>query len=593
VDNESCSVRLYIKWSTLVESEPQLLCLGVRDGVRIWRGFSVSLIGHALVAAFAFSDLQLFTTHQQAFLPEVQQARILEVSLDRASASIRLPARAEPAPSKRQSKSSRGGSRVQAPVEAAAAEGVSNAPAPSRTLSRGRAELRQFQMPPSRRVSQASETLVQLDLPPSPEIRQNLHVPSVVILSEKTRRIPAPFVRPPQRDPAPLPRESVLVLQPPVVDVGAGMVKTPLVMKETVPVLPIPAGARSPVANNRGAEVPKPASNLKGSQTDDADNVIVLPDRPIPFAATIVIPPLNEVAGGVGTAHTGMPEGTSSSKGAGGNNDIGLRTAGGLRADLTPGAGGRGGSGTGNSGEGRGPVSGTSTVAGLSSGSTQGTGAGSDRGSGTGSATGPAGGPGSSGTGPGGTGSGGPGAGAGSGGAGNGTGNGGNGATDRSKSPPTITRPITGQYEIVVVQSSGAIPGTTGMLSGRPVYTVYVPVGTGKGWVLQYCLPKGEETRAEASKVVQMGTVTPVTAPYAYSIIPPDVRFKLRVRYAFIHGFVNTSGRFQDLTEAGDPVIENLDGVIETLQQWMFRPATKDGAPAVVEILLCVPMVHS
>ena len=51
------------------------------------------------------------------------------------------------------------------------------------------------------------------------------------------------------------------------------------------------------------------------------------------------------------------------------------------------------------------------------------------------------------------------------------------------------------------------------MLSGRPVYTVYVPVGTGKGWVLQYCLPKSEESRAETSKVVQMGTVTPVSAP--------------------------------------------------------------------------------
>jgi hypothetical protein len=62
-------------------------------------------------------------------------------------------------------------------------------------------------------------------------------------------------------------------------------------------------------------------------------------------------------------------------------------------------------------------------------------------------------------------------------------------------------------------------------------------------------------------------------------------------RYGFIHGFVNASGRFEQLTEASDPVIENLDSVLESLRLWEFRPATKDGVPAVVEVLLCIPSV--
>jgi hypothetical protein len=151
----------------------------------------------------------------------------------------------------------------------------------------------------------------------------------------------------------------------------------------------------------------------------------------------------------------------------------------------------------------------------------------------------------------------------------------GNGALPKaavSTGPTRLIRPPTGTYEVAIVQSSGV-----------------VPVGTGKEWILQYCLPEEDAHPAARSQVVQLGTITPITAPYAFSIIGPAIQFREGARYAFIHGFVNASGRFEHLEEASDREIENIAAVLESLGQWEFRPATKDGVPAVVEILLCIP----
>jgi hypothetical protein len=88
---------------------------------------------------------------------------------------------------------------------------------------------------------------------------------------------------------------------------------------------------------------------------------------------------------------------------------------------------------------------------------------------------------------------------------------------------------------------------------------------------------------------VQLGNVTPLSAPFAFVIIRPNVRFRGGARYGFVHAFVNAEGRFDRMTEVGQPAIENIDVVLESLQQWEFRPAAKDGAPALVEVLLCIP----
>jgi hypothetical protein len=151
-----------------------------------------------------------------------------------------------------------------------------------------------------------------------------------------------------------------------------------------------------------------------------------------------------------------------------------------------------------------------------------------------------------------------------------------------------MVRPIDGHYDIDIVQSSGAIPGTSGLLKGRPVYSVYLPVEAGKEWILQFCLPE-QTSKPAVSSIVRIDAIAPLTAPYAFSIVRPAIRFRAGAHYAFIHGFVTVSGRFEGLIQAGEQAIENFDSVVGDLQQWEFRPAAKDGQPTAVEILLCIP----
>lgn len=56
-----------------------------------------------------------------------------------------------------------------------------------------------------------------------------------------------------------------------------------------------------------------------------------------------------------------------------------------------------------------------------------------------------------------------------------------------------------------------------------------------------------------------------------------------------VHGFIGVNGRFQDLRVlgAGDP--GESSHAIAVLEQWEFRPASRQGQPVHVEVLLAIP----
>jgi hypothetical protein len=56
-----------------------------------------------------------------------------------------------------------------------------------------------------------------------------------------------------------------------------------------------------------------------------------------------------------------------------------------------------------------------------------------------------------------------------------------------------------------------------------------------------------------------------------------------------IHGFVNQSGRFETLSVLFPEAFPKAQFVLAALQQWQFRPASQDGQPARVEVLLIIP----
>jgi len=144
-------------------------------------------------------------------------------------------------------------------------------------------------------------------------------------------------------------------------------------------------------------------------------------------------------------------------------------------------------------------------------------------------------------------------------------------------------------FDVVVVQSSNADPlvQSAGLLKGKPVYSVYLNVGTAKAWILQYCLSV-EGQGPPANGAVQRGDLSVIAPPYPLTTGISELELGTRPHYTLIHGFLSATGKFRDLTLVGraNPQMTRL---LHAIENWEFRPATKDQHPVEVEALLTVP----
>jgi hypothetical protein len=163
---------------------------------------------------------------------------------------------------------------------------------------------------------------------------------------------------------------------------------------------------------------------------------------------------------------------------------------------------------------------------------------------------------------------------------------------ERYAVPIRMEHPANAVFDVVVMQS-GADPAfaeSAGVLSGQPVYTVYLRVGAPKAWVLQYCVPK---EAAAAPKViggaVNIGSPSPVKAPFPLVTLLPPVTMLPRTGYIIVHGSVDAQGQFRDLEVVRAPNPRMKELILPELGKWHFRPAVRDGAPIAVEILLAIP----
>lgn len=156
------------------------------------------------------------------------------------------------------------------------------------------------------------------------------------------------------------------------------------------------------------------------------------------------------------------------------------------------------------------------------------------------------------------------------------------------KDQPTSTRitlPKDGQFGAVVVGDAlqDQFPELAHVWSGRLAYTVYLHVGLAKSWILQYSLPRDDDAS-------QAGTIARLEAPWPYNIVRPNLTAGLAgVNTIMVHGFVTQAGRFETLNVVFPPQFPLAQFVINSLQRWQFRPASQNGQPAKVEVLLIIP----
>src|SRR5262249_6966613 len=78
--------------------------------------------------------------------------------------------------------------------------------------------------------------------------------------------------------------------------------------------------------------------------------------------------------------------------------------------------------------------------------------------------------------------------------------------------------PNNSAFDVVVVNQNTreTFPESHGILSGLPIYTVYMTVpGSRREWVLQYAIPHSQEPVEErGANSIHLGAATPVRAPY-------------------------------------------------------------------------------
>ena len=148
-----------------------------------------------------------------------------------------------------------------------------------------------------------------------------------------------------------------------------------------------------------------------------------------------------------------------------------------------------------------------------------------------------------------------------------------------------FTLPKNGQFGAVVVGASlkEEFPETAGVWSDRLAYTVYLHVGLAKSWILQYSLPRS----AEAASA---GDIARLEAPWPYSVVRPNIAAgAINADALLVHGYVNQAGRFEELAIAFPPEFPQAQFVLNSLDQWQFRPAAQNGQTQRVEVLLIIP----
>jgi len=416
---------------------------------------------------------------------------------------------------------------------------------------------RRFELPPLPGKVVGEQTVLQPQFPPDLPLQEQVRLPNVVFWS--TARLPKPqpknFVRP--GSPKPMaPKTPALEAAPTLALPNREPLVSDLAVTGGV-VLANPALPRPPSTTIPVRVFQPPSSKASGGLALDAiegepTNLIALSSSPAPLGRSIIVPAGNQLGQLPGPPEDAGGVGTGDDSGTGGGTGSGTGSSG----------AGTGGSGSGTGGSGS--VSGASGSGSGGSGSGSGLGLGTGAGAGVGIGAGPEGGQ----------------------------------ILAMSNPPPglaavpaRVVHPNTAVFDIVVHSASaGALPDTTGILSGKPVYTVYVRVGYERDWILQYCRPASAERHFRTrGNVVSLGNPAPVKAPYPLVTVMPPVAQEPRREPILVHGFLDTAGKLKALKIIREQTDQLRKQILPSLEQWEFRPGTRDGMPVLLEILLVIP----
>jgi hypothetical protein len=170
--------------------------------------------------------------------------------------------------------------------------------------------------------------------------------------------------------------------------------------------------------------------------------------------------------------------------------------------------------------------------------------------------------------------------------------------------PPTPSRPVVvlpkpgaaaaapntayGMTIVSTVGSGGGLPNLGVFSAEQVVYTVYLDMKQPNGpavpsWPLQYALLSSANSPT--------GVIPPFPMEKEWPKLPPDLVKKYLKQMVVVYAVVNAEGKLQDVSVKQTPDAQLNASILAALSKWVFRPAQVNDNPAVVKILLGVPLV--
>lgn len=154
------------------------------------------------------------------------------------------------------------------------------------------------------------------------------------------------------------------------------------------------------------------------------------------------------------------------------------------------------------------------------------------------------------------------------------------------KSVQRIQFPPSGRFSVVMIGNSleEQYPETASVWSGRLAYTVYLQLGAGRKWILQYSvLPSEDVSGAENTSRPEAPWPTDIVVP---NLSPDSVNSDA----ILVHGVLTATGHFKDLVISFPPYLSTASFVLDSLSKWVFRPAAQNGHNVAVEVLVIIPI---
>lgn len=442
------------------------------------------------------------------------------------------------------------------------------------------------------------QTILQPDLPHPPTLKGLVPLPNMVLLAKApppppppkpmVRQKPAP---PAVKPPPPVRKEAFVPHVPKVTLSGPQPVEAPNLTlpapqpPATAALTPVPAAPPAPAPPEKTAErppAPQRPQALPGDESRSARNLLALsPMASLQNASPRI--PKGESRGQFAISRHPAENNSAPGMGAGASNSS--TAANGVGSAEATGAGngtGTGGGGTGGSAAGGG---GMEIIGGVGGGNGGGGGSGSGSGSGSGIGHGAGSGVGS-------------GSGAGSGpGAGPFAGmtiQGAEGPAGAVTIPGSTKAPSHqdegGSYGMTVVSTgnSGGGVGDFGVFQNEAVFTVYLnPAETADDpmppWALQYALlqPTGGQMQ---------DLLPPMAVRKRVPLWAPDLIERYKGQEIVLSGVISDTGRMGQFKILQSPNGQLDEALRLALGQWVFRPATLNGNPVAVKVVLGVPV---